>query len=242
MKRIIILLLALILINSSVYASQTEISAWAKPEVEEAIQQGIVPENMQNNYQQPITRAEFAKLLADSGILDVKVGSNDYKTFKDHETIPAYARDAVSALVKTDIIQSFPDGEFKPNNPILMEDAMQMIAQAATYISEQKLTVYKPVFLYTDALTGTDKKVSPKKDYIMELMRQNVVVKYESNPNTYALRKHVVAMVNSLTFRGPYVEKLPENALKFADIRDDSVFFYNIVGASNSYKYIYDYI
>ena len=188
-----------------------------------------------------ITRAEFAKLLADSGILDVKVGSNEYKTFKDHEKIPAYARDAVSALVKTDIIQAFPDGEFKPSNPILMEDAMQMIAQAATYISEQKLTVYKPVFLYTDALTGTDKKVSPKKDYIMELMRQNVVVKYESNPNTYALRKHVVAMVNSLTFRGPYVEKLPENTLKFADIRDDSVFFYNIVGASNSYKYTYDY-
>ncbi len=188
-----------------------------------------------------ITRAEFAKLLADSGILDVKVGSTDYKTFKDHESIPAYARDAVSALVKTDIIQAFPDGEFKPNNPILMEDAMQMIAQAATYISEQKLTVYKPVFLYTEALTGTDKKVSEKKDYIMELMRQNVVVKYESNPNTYALRKHVVAMVNSLTFRGPYVEKLPENTLKFADIRDDSVFFYNIVGASNSYTYTYDY-
>ncbi|MBQ8042641.1 MAG: S-layer homology domain-containing protein [Clostridia bacterium] len=188
-----------------------------------------------------ITRAEFAKLLADSGILDVKVGSNDYKTFKDHESIPAYARDAVSALVKTDIIQAFPDGEFKPNNPILMEDAMQMIAQAATYISEQKLTVYKPVFLYTEALTGSDKKVSEKKDYIMELMRQNVVVKYESNPDTYALRKHVVAMVNSLTFRGPYVETLPENTLKFADIRDDSVFFYNIVGASNSYKYTYDY-
>ena len=188
-----------------------------------------------------ITRAEFAKLLADSGILDVKVGSNDYKTFKDHEKIPSYARDGVSALVKTDIIQAFADGEFKPNHPILMEDAMQMIAQAATYISEQKLTVYKPVFLYTDALTGTDKKISPKKDYIMELMRQNVVVKYESKPNTYALRKDVVVMINSLTFRGPYVEKLPENTLKFADIREDSVFFYNVVGASNSYKYTYDY-
>ncbi len=188
-----------------------------------------------------ITRAEFAKLLADSGILDVKVGSNEYKTFKDHDKIPAYARNAVSALANTDIIQAFPDGTFKPNNPILMEDAMQMLAQAATYISDQKLTVYKPVFLYTKALTGNDKKVSPKKDYIMELMRQNVVVKYESNPDTYALRKDVVAMVNSLTFRGPYVETLPENTLKFADIREDSVFFYNIVGASNSYTYTYDY-
>ena len=188
-----------------------------------------------------ITRAEFAKLLADSGILDVKVGDNSYKTFKDADKIPAYARDAVSALVKTDIIQAFPDGTFKPDNPILMEDAMQMVAQASVYISEQKLTVYKPVFLYTEALMGKDKKLSEKKDYIMELMRQNVVVKYKSNPDHYALRKEVVEMVNSLTFRGPFVEKLPESTLKFADIRDDSVFFYNIVGASNSYTYTYDY-
>lgn len=188
-----------------------------------------------------ITRAEFAKLLADSGILDVKVGDTTYKTFKDADKIPAYARDAVSALAKTDIIQAFPDGTFKPENPILMEDAMQMVAQAATYMSDQKLSVYKAVFLYTDALTGKDKKLSEKKDYIMELMRQNVVVKYESNPDSYALRKHVVAMVNSLTFRGPYVETLPANTLKFADIRDDSTFFYNIVGASNSYTYTYDY-
>ena len=188
-----------------------------------------------------ITRAEFAKLLADSGILDVKVGDTTYKTFKDADKIPAYARDAVSALAKTDIIQAFPDGTFKPDNPILMEDAMQMIAQASTYISDQKLSVYKAVFLYTDALTGKDKKLSDKKDYIMELMRQNVVVKYESNPDSYALRKQVVEMVNSLTFRGPYVETLPENTLKFADIRDDSTFFYNIVGASNSYTYTYDY-
>ena len=197
-----------------------------------------------NNQVRPddeITRAEFAKLLADSGILDVKVGDNSYKTFKDADKIPAYARDAVSALVKTDIIQAFPDGTFKPENPILMEDAMQMVAQAAVYISDQKLTVYKPVFLYTEALTGKDKKISEKKDYIMELMRQNVVVKYASNPDHYALRKEVVEMVNNLTFRGPFVEKLPETTLKFADIRDDSVFFYNIVGASHSYTYTYDY-
>ena len=30
-------------------------------------------------------------------------------------------------------------------------------------------------------------------------------------------------------------------AIFFADIRDNSVFFYNIVGASNAYKYTYDY-
>jgi len=188
-----------------------------------------------------ITRAEFAKMLADSGIIEVEIGSKEYKKLKDYELIPSYARDAVSALLKTDIIQAFPDGTFKPNNPILTEDIIQMLAQAATYMSEQKLTVNKPVFLYEEALTGKDGEISPKKDYIMELMRQNVIAKTDAKPDTYALRKDVVTMVNSLTFRGPYVETLPENTLKFADIREDSVVFYNIVGASNSYTYTYDY-
>jgi len=188
-----------------------------------------------------ITRAEFAKLLADCGIITVDANSTAYKTYKDWESIPVYARAAVAALTGTDIIQAFPDGTFKPNNPILMEDAIQMIAQAARYISDTKLTITKPTFLYTSALKDTNGDLSEKKDYIMELMRQNVIVKYESNPDTYALRKDVVAMVNALTFRGPYVEKLPQNTLKFVDIREDSLYFYNIIGASNSYTYTYDY-
>ena len=188
-----------------------------------------------------ITRAEFAKLLADTGLLKIEIGSDKYKMLKDSETIPAYARDAVSALVQINAIRIFSDETFRPNNPLLREEAMEILANVAAEISEQKLKVYKPVFLYTDALVGKDEKVSPKKDYIMELMRQNVIVKYDSNPDSYTLRKDAVEMVNSLTFRGPFVETLPENTLKFADIRDNSVFFYNIVGASNAYKYTYDY-
>jgi len=188
-----------------------------------------------------ITRAEFAKLLADCGIIKVDANSTAYKAYKDWESIPVYARAAVAALTGTDIIQAFPDGTFKPNNPILMEDAIQMVAQAARYISDTKLTIVKPTFLYTSALKDENGSLSEKKDYIMELMRQNVIVKYESNPDSYALRKDIVAMVNALTFRGPYVEKLPENTIKFVDIREDSVYFYNIIGASNSYTYTYDY-
>ncbi|MDD2627627.1 MAG: S-layer homology domain-containing protein [Clostridia bacterium] len=188
-----------------------------------------------------ITRAEFAKLLVDSGIVKVKAGDEAYKTFKDADSIPSYARDAVSALVGTNIIQGYGDGEFKPNNPIVREDLLQMIAQASTYMTDAKITIPKPVFLYTKAIDDKNGEISPKKDYIMELMRQNVIVKYESNPDAYALRKEAVEIINALTFRGPYVEQLPENALRFADIREDVTYFYNIVGASNSYTYNYDY-
>ncbi len=188
-----------------------------------------------------ITRAEFAKLLVDSGIVTVKAGDESYKTFKDADSIPSYARDAVSALVGTNIIQGYGDGEFKPDNPIVREDLLQMIAQASTYMTDAKITIPKPVFLYTKAIDDKNGEISPKKDYIMELMRQNVIVKYESNPDAYALRKEAVEIINALTFRGPYVEQLPENTLRFADIREDVTYFYNIVGASNSYTYNYDY-
>ena len=188
-----------------------------------------------------ITRAEFVKLIADSGLIEINVGSDKYKEFKDYKEIPSYARDAISALYEYGIIEAYSDETFKPNNPIITDDALEIIAKLARYISDERLITYKPVFIYTDALIGRDKKISEKKDYIMELMRENVIPKYNSSPDSYLLRKKAVEILNSLSFRGPYVELLPENTLKFVDIRNEGLFFYNIVGASNSYRYTYDY-
>ena len=188
-----------------------------------------------------ITRAEFAKLLADAGVVTVDYKSKAYKNFKDYEIIPSYARAAVSALAKADIIKPYADGTFKPNNPILVEDAMQILAEAAAHMTNQKLAVSKPVFLYTEALTGKDGEISPKKDYIMELMRQNVVPSDESNPDSYILRKDAVEMVNSLMLRGPVVKTLKENELKFAKVRENNVVFYNVVEAMEKTNFVYDY-
>ncbi|MBR6689178.1 MAG: S-layer homology domain-containing protein [Clostridia bacterium] len=188
-----------------------------------------------------ITRAEFAKLLADAGIIEVDYKSKAYKNFKDYEMIPSYARAAVAALAKAEIIKPYADGTFKPYNPILMEDAMQILAEAAAHMTNQKLAVSKPVFLYTEALTGKDGEVSPKKDYIMELMRQNVISSDESNPDSYVLRREAVEMVNSLAFRGPAVQTLEENELKFAKVRENNVVFYNVVEAMEKTNYVYDY-
>ena len=63
MKKILFILIAALLVfQCTVYATDTEVSSWAKQEVDEAIGLGIVPEDMQNNYKEPITRAEFAKI------------------------------------------------------------------------------------------------------------------------------------------------------------------------------------
>lgn len=62
MKKILSLLFAIFMFCNVAYASGTEISDWAKQEVEEAISLGIIPEDMQSGYTTNITRAEFARI------------------------------------------------------------------------------------------------------------------------------------------------------------------------------------
>ncbi|GMQ63556.1 S-layer homology domain-containing protein [Vallitalea maricola] len=66
MKKILSLLLIISMIfstNIMIYGTEDEPSDWAKEDVKEAINKGYVPEHLQNNYQQPITREEFAELF-----------------------------------------------------------------------------------------------------------------------------------------------------------------------------------
>ena len=188
-----------------------------------------------------VTRAEFAKMLADSGVVPVTTGSEKYKIFKDYEKIPSYARDAVSALSDKNILQTFPDGEFKPNNPILLEDAIEMIAKASVEMSDNKLLINKPTFLYTATLVDDEKEITPKKDYVMELIRQNIIAKYEFKPDKYTLRREVVELINALTFRGPYVESEVESLIKYKDLNKQTSYYYNMLAATNSYKYTYNH-
>ncbi len=186
-----------------------------------------------------ITRAELAKLLVDTGIIQVKNSNTDYKKYKDAEEIPAYARDAVSALYNTGIIEEFSDSEFKPNNPIVRDEFFKIVAKAAKYVSNGKLETNKPTFIYTDIIDDKDKAICSNKDYIMELIRINVIKKQDVRPDEYTLRKEAVEIINALTFRGPYVHQMESNVLKFVDIDENNSYFYDIVGASNTYVYSY---
>ena len=51
-----------LLIGFNVCATESDISDWAKNEIDEAIDIGLVPLELQNNYTDNITREEFAFL------------------------------------------------------------------------------------------------------------------------------------------------------------------------------------
>lgn len=66
MKRILSTLLSLSLLAGScltpALAAENDPSVWAKAEIDRAVEMGLVPELVQGNWQQPITRGEFACL------------------------------------------------------------------------------------------------------------------------------------------------------------------------------------
>lgn len=186
-----------------------------------------------------ITRAELAMLLVNSGVVKSEKNSTEYKKYKDAEEISVDARNAVSAMYKSGIIEAFADSEFKPNNPIVRDEFFKIIAKAAEKMSNDKLKVKDSPFIYTDIVDDKDKSLTDNTKYIMELIRQNIIAKSETNPDEYILRKDAIEIINSLTFRGPYVQDLGKNNVKFIDIEENSKYFYNIVGATSTFTYNY---
>ena len=145
MKRIFLLFMILFIFHSTGYASGTQISAWAQSEVEEAIHLGIVPEDMQNNYQNNITRAEFTKIAVmfvarhfdmelDELIewyLSAHVDSNGNQllflesTFSDIEDSKyKYYIQCANSMC---IVYGRGDGIFAPDAPITREEAATML-------------------------------------------------------------------------------------------------------------------
>lgn len=63
MKKIVFsLFLILVTFCNTAFAESPDMSEWAKPEINEVLNLGFIPEDMQNNYTSNITRAEFAKI------------------------------------------------------------------------------------------------------------------------------------------------------------------------------------
>ncbi len=186
-----------------------------------------------------LTRAELAKLLVDSNVVKVKQNNTDYTKYKDANEIPTYAQTAISSLYDTGIIEAFSDSEFKPNNPIVRDEFFKIIAKASEYMSNGKLKTKESTFIYTDIVDDDDKTLSDNTNYIMELIRQNIIDKQDANPDEYILRKDAIKIINTLMFRGPYVNSLSVDTVKFVDVEEGSKYFYDVIGASKTYTYNY---
>ncbi|MBR5642452.1 MAG: S-layer homology domain-containing protein [Firmicutes bacterium] len=99
-------------------------SAWAKDIVERAIEQGLVPENLQGNYTKPITRAEFCALAAT--LYESRNGEiTERSTFSDTKDVN------VEKLASLGVVAGVGNGKFAPDRQITREQAATMLAALA---------------------------------------------------------------------------------------------------------------
>lgn len=159
MKRWISCFLILLLCITALPASAAEASApsaWAESEVREAISAGLVPEELQSDYQQDITREEFAQLAVRLCMVKLRyTGSpeqflEDYRLyFRDREgnpaaAIPAEFSDATpwgTVASALGIVQGRGDGTFDPEGLITRQEAAAMVTRA--YLASSRETALK---------------------------------------------------------------------------------------------------
>lgn len=109
-------------------------SDWAKSDIKAAITKGFVPSQLQNNYKNNITRAEFCRLAVKyienmlskniDTILSENAVSRDVSVFsdtKDNDILAAFA---------LDIVKGTGNGKFSPSDKISREQAATMIRNA----------------------------------------------------------------------------------------------------------------
>lgn len=98
-------------------------SGWAVGEVNEAVEFGIVPEDMRDLYKNEITRKEFA-YIAVKYLESKKVKfSNLYKENIFRDTNDRY----VNTAYALGIVNGYEDGTFKPNDRITRQEAAAML-------------------------------------------------------------------------------------------------------------------
>jgi len=129
-KRIINIVLMLTLVVSitqgalTVHASTQEPSSWAVETVEWAIVLGIVPQNLQSNYTQPITRAEFAVLAVTFyEFWHGEIAGRSY--FNDTNDIN------VQKAAYVGLVSGIGNNMFAPNSQLTREQAAVMLSRLA---------------------------------------------------------------------------------------------------------------
>lgn len=127
--------------SNSIY--DTSYSKWAKESINEAINVGIVPKDLQSNYTNKITRQEFCQLAVQTYV--TKTGSNiDINTkspfidVNDHYVTVAY---------NLKIVSGTGNNKFSPNNYITRQEAAVMVNNLAKILNINSNSAIKDKFV-----------------------------------------------------------------------------------------------
>jgi hypothetical protein len=132
--RLTVLILAVVLLLSgltsvSVFANSNNPSSWAVEQVNAAIAEGLVPQNLQSNYTQAITRAEFSALAV--ALYEIAKGAiTGRATFSDTNDVN------VQKAAHIGVVTGVGNNRFDPNGRLTREQAAVMLSRLSDAIGQ----------------------------------------------------------------------------------------------------------
>lgn len=116
--------------GAQVYVLRTAPSQWAQSEVERAITSGLVPQDLQVNYQTYISREEFCELLGQMLEERYHCDLEDLVERKDGQAVvfSDTENEMVEGIAALGIVSGRGDGVFDPDGRITRQEAAVMLA------------------------------------------------------------------------------------------------------------------
>ncbi|WP_433749151.1 Ig-like domain-containing protein [Paenibacillus amylolyticus] len=110
-----------------VFSDKTEIGTWAKMEVSQAVQEGIISGYPDDTFRPnaDITRAEMAVMVADA--LRVSTTGNATTSFADDKSIPVWAKNAVATLKELGLVEGMGNNNFNSKSPTTRAEAVVLL-------------------------------------------------------------------------------------------------------------------
>ncbi len=134
------------------------ISAWAKPEIDEAINIGFVPVELQNNYTQNITREEFAYLTVSFVMTNLSLSFEQLESQSEKYSAPRNKFDDsdneyVMLAARMGIINGIGNNMFDPTSRITREQAATMLQRTYCLYSTNQNSMKQVVFDDSDKIS-----------------------------------------------------------------------------------------
>jgi len=124
-------------------------SGWAEAEVYAAIQEGLVPEELQGNYQKNITRSHYVLLALKAFNLSGKTAeTKEERPFMDTSN-NVYEAEIIRAF-NAGIVKGDGKGNFFPENFITREEIASLVVNLLKQVSPDKDFTVKGKFEYAD--------------------------------------------------------------------------------------------
>lgn len=184
-----------------------------------------------------ITRAELAKILVDTGLVN-KVSEDKFKTYSDYMKVRSYTKIAVSSIVDENIFD-INNNMFNPNDPVIRDELFKILCNILVKKSDGLIKIEEPLYVIKN-LTKTS-STDNKENYIMELVRQNILredYKYDTL-DEYITRREALYFINTLCFR-VHMNNYPVYSVDNLNINGYD-YIYNFTKDSNTSEYVYNY-